>query len=179
MAFGKPAKSAVAAPCGIRETAAGIAAVGLLLFGTATASADSLVALGASNTYGKGVAREEAYPAQLETLLRGKGYHINVVNAGVNGNTTGGMLSRLDQVLRQDTVLVILQPGRNDQRKGVPSERAAIESRLMERGIKFVVLENQMLHDLPHQSDGEHLTPQGYHRLAEMMLPLVTRALAR
>src|SRR5882724_8008748 len=29
-----------------------------------------IVALGASNTYGKGVARDQAYPAQLEASLR-------------------------------------------------------------------------------------------------------------
>ena len=36
-----------------------------------TAQAATVVALGASNTYGKGVARNQAYPAQL-ALLRAR-----------------------------------------------------------------------------------------------------------
>jgi acyl-CoA thioesterase I len=40
-----------------------------------------VVALGASNTAGKGVAPQQAYPAQLEALLRSKGYDGRVVNA--------------------------------------------------------------------------------------------------
>ena len=44
----------------------------ILLLGTA-AEAATIVALGASNTYGKGVARNQAYPAQLEAILRARG----------------------------------------------------------------------------------------------------------
>ena len=44
----------------------------ILLLGT-PAEAATVVALGASNTYGKGVARNQAYPAQLEAILRARG----------------------------------------------------------------------------------------------------------
>ena len=64
----------------------------MLTFGIASAEAATIVALGASNTYGKGVARNQAYPAQLEAILRAKGSTIRVVNAGINGDTTEGML---------------------------------------------------------------------------------------
>ena len=37
-----------------------------------------VVALGASNTYGEGVARGEDYPAQLEALLRARGHNVSV-----------------------------------------------------------------------------------------------------
>jgi hypothetical protein len=46
-----------------------IAGLGSLLLG-GVAHAATVVALGASNTFGKGVSRSQAYPAQLEALLR-------------------------------------------------------------------------------------------------------------
>jgi GDSL-like Lipase/Acylhydrolase family len=86
---------------------------------SAPANAATVVALGASNTFGKGVARSQAYPAQLEAILRAKGANVRVVNAGINGDTTEGMLRRLDQVVPKGTSAVILQPGGNDRRKGL------------------------------------------------------------
>jgi acyl-CoA thioesterase-1 len=143
----------------------------------------TIVALGASNTYGKGVARNQAYPAQLQALLRAQGRSARVVNAGINGDTTGGMLRRLDRVAPRGTRVVILQPGGNDRRRNVAGERAgniaAIEQRLGARGIRVVMLENTMFRGLPHQPDGVHLTPEGYHQLAQSLLPEVVSALGR
>lgn len=84
-----------------------------------------IVALGASGTYGKGVAREQAFPARIEALLKNEGYDVLVKNEGVNGNTTQDMLARLDDAVPEGTRIVILQPGSNDQvstkrRTGVP-----------------------------------------------------------
>lgn len=84
-----------------------------------------IVALGASGTYGKGVARDEAFPAQIEALLKAEGYDVSVKNEGVNGNTTQDMLARLDGAVPNGISLVILQPGSNDQaatkrRTGIP-----------------------------------------------------------
>src|SRR5262245_31299623 len=72
----------------------------IVLFGAVhAAAATRIVALGASNTYGKGVARSEAYPAHLQRMLRAKGVQATVVNAGINGNTTGQMLARLESAV--------------------------------------------------------------------------------
>ena len=156
-----------------------LAAAMLLITGAAHAAA-IIVALGASNTYGRGVGRNEAYPAQLEALLRAKGHNVHVINAGINGDTTGGMMRRLGAVPK-GTAVVILQPGGNDRRRGSEGDRAAniaaIESQLRARGIKVVILENGMLHSLPHQPDGHHLTPEGYRMLAQALLGQVESAL--
>lgn len=159
-----------------------LALVGAMLsFGSADAA--TIVALGASNTFGKGVARNQAYPAQLEALLRARGHDARVVNAGVNGETTGAMLRRLDQVVPKGTSVVILQPGGNDRRKGTEADRAAsiaeIQSQLKGRGIRLIMLENNMLHGLPHQPDGQHLTPEGYRMLAESLAAQVASAIGR
>jgi acyl-CoA thioesterase I len=145
--------------------------------GQAWASATTIVALGASNTYGKGVARNQSYPAQLEAMLRAKGLNVRVINAGINGDTTGGMLGRLDRAVPPGTRIVILQPGSNDMRKGVAeqteSNLAAIRNRLAARGIKVIMAENGLNRALPHQPDGQHLTPEGYGMLAAALLPEV------
>lgn len=150
-----------------------------LLWSLGAAHAATVVALGASNTFGKGVSRGQAYPAQLEALLRARGLNVRVINAGINGDTTGGMLARLDHVIPKGTSVVILQPGGNDRRKLAPDQTAAIQSRLSAMGIKVVMLPNGMLHGLPHQADGQHLTPEGYHMLAQELVGEVASALGR
>ena len=158
-----------------------LAAVFCLMAGAAEAA--TVVALGASNTYGKGVARNEAYPAQLQAILKARGLNVRVVNAGINGDTTGGMLRRLNGVTPKGTDLVILQPGGNDARRGQGASREAniaeIKSRLSARGIKVIVMENNALRGLPHQPDGQHLTPEGYRMLAQSYASDVARALGQ
>lgn len=148
-------------------------------FAAAPAHAATVVALGASNTYGKGVARNQAFPAQLEAILRAKGLNVRVVNAGINGDTTEGMLRRLDHVVPSGASAVILQPGGNDRRKGSPDRTAEIQSRLSARGIAVIMLPNNVFKGFPHQSDGQHLTPEGYHMIAEYLASLVAGAIGR
>jgi acyl-CoA thioesterase I len=152
---------------------------GCLGFGAASADAATIVALGASNTYGKGVARNQASPAQLEAILRAKGMSVRVVNAGISGDSTEGMLGRLDSAVPDGTSAVILQPGGNDRRKGRPDRTADIQSRLAARHIPVIMLGNSMLGGLPHQPDGQHLTPEGYHMLAQAIASQVSGAIGR
>lgn len=156
-----------------------LALLTILNIGVASADAATIVALGASNTYGKGVERNQAYPAQLEAILRAKGSNVQVVNAGINGDTTEGMLGRLDQAVPNGTSAVILQPGGNDRRKGRPDRTADIQSRLAARHIRVIILANSMLRGLPHQPDGQHLTPEGYHMLAASLASRVSAAVGR
>jgi acyl-CoA thioesterase-1 len=150
-----------------------------LFLAAAPAGAATIVALGASNTYGKGVARGQAYPAQLEAILRAKGANVRVVNAGINGDTTEGMLRRLDQAVPKGTSVVILQPGGNDRRKGSPDRTSEIQSQLSARGIPVIMIPNSSFRGLPHQPDGQHLTPEGYRMLAEQVASQVAGAIGR
>src|ERR1700710_1659988 len=122
-----------------------LALLAVLNIGVASADAATIVALGASNTYGKGVARNQAFPAQLEAILRAKGSNVRVVNAGINGDTTAGMLARLDQAVPNGTSAVILQPGGNDRRKGGADRTGEIQSRLAARNIPVIMCGNGML----------------------------------
>ena len=149
-------------------------------------AAQTIVALGASNTEGYGVGKNESFPAQLEALLKQKGYDVRVINAGISGDTTSGMLGRLATAVPDGTKLVILQPGGNDAFNGIsPEQREAniqqISKRLEARGAKTLRLDQiASWQDFPKdffQDDGIHLTPRGYARIAEKLMPAVIAAL--
>ncbi len=158
---------------------ASFATFGLLLLQHGFAHAATVVALGASNTAGKGVSPGQAYPAQLESMLRAKGIDASVINAGVSGDTTGGMMARLESVVPKGTSVVILQPGGNDLRKGTPNYTAELRKRLGAMGVRVVMLPNGMFRGKPHQPDGIHLTPEGYHLLAQQLVGPVASMLRK
>ncbi|MBB5347088.1 arylesterase [Desulfoprunum benzoelyticum] len=79
----------------------------------------TIAAVGDSLTAGYGVAESEAYPALVETALRAEGMQVQVVNAGVSGETTSGTLARLDWVLTLAPDIVILETGANDGLRGL------------------------------------------------------------
>lgn len=141
-----------------------------------------IVCLGASNTEGYGVAPGQSYPARLHALLSAAGVRSEVLNAGISGDTTSGMLSRLEREVPADTRLVIFQPGINDLYDLARREAniAEIKARLTHRGITIVMLDNTVIRGLPpavQAADGIHLTAAGYALLAEAMMPEVMKAL--
>ena len=85
-----------------------------MLVGHASAQEATIVTLGDSNTSGFGVGAQEAFPARLEAMLRKRGRAVHVVNAGVPGDTFGGMLGRVDSSVPQGTRLAIVRGGYND-----------------------------------------------------------------
>src|SRR5437899_5573391 len=99
-------------------------------------------------------------------------FWLRVINAGINGDTTGGMASRLDSAVPAGTRVVILQPGGNDRRKGEAAGRegniSAIVARLNARGIKVVMLDRLLAGTSPQllQPDGKHFTAEGHRALA-------------
>lgn len=61
-----------------------------------------------------------SYPDQLQDLLDQHGYHYRVDNQGVSGDTTTDGLARIDNVIAEKPVLVLLEFGGNDGLRGVP-----------------------------------------------------------
>lgn len=103
-----------------------------------------IVVLGDSLSAGFGLKAADAFPAQLERLLKAKGYAIEIVNAGVSGDTTTGGLSRLDWAVPDGVDAVILELGANDALRGQPPSIAranldAIITRLKARGIDVLI----------------------------------------
>jgi lysophospholipase L1-like esterase len=82
-----------------------------LLFAFAAELTAQIVAFGASNVAGAGVQPQQAWPAQLEKLLKAQGYDVHIINAGISGDTTADMLNRLDNAIPNGTKIVILDTG--------------------------------------------------------------------
>lgn len=165
----------------------GLAPLGLLLAMLAApveavASSTKIVAIGASNTLGWGIDSQKAYPVQLQALLRAKGYDVEVRNAGVSFDTTGGMLARLDAEVPDGINLVILQPGGNDRRFLVSKERRtanidAMVAKLKARNIKVIVYD-PVFEPKYYQWDAIHINAEGHTMIAQSLLPQVIAAVA-
>jgi acyl-CoA thioesterase I len=88
-----------------------------------SASADQrpvrIVALGDSLTAGYGLSAQAAFPARLEQALKAKGYAVEIVNAGVSGDTASRGLARLDWSVPENTDAVIVELGANDMLLGI------------------------------------------------------------
>ncbi len=79
----------------------------------------TLLAFGDSLTAGYMLPPNDAFPAQLQMALQAKGYKVQVVNAGVSGDTSAGGLQRLDWSLQGGADAVILELGANDALRGI------------------------------------------------------------
>ena len=175
----------------------------LLFAGPADAQPTRIVALGDSNTAGYGVGREQAFPAQLEAALRSRGYDVQVANAGVSGDTTGGMLGRLDSAVPPGTQIVIVQGGYNDLRRGssadlIMANVEAMLARLKARQIRAVlcgfydqpwapIARRQGAAFVPSTTcydansrgfDGLHMNASGHRTVAARLLPALEQILS-
>lgn len=87
-----------------------------------------IVFLGDSLTAGLSLNEEQAFPYLAGVSLEAAGYDVEVINAGVSGDTSAGGLRRLPWLLQQNPGLVVVELGANDGLRGLPVE--ATESNL-------------------------------------------------
>lgn len=85
-----------------------------------------ILVLGDSLTAGYGLAAADAFPEQLQRALLEAGHRVEVINAGVSGDTSAGGLSRLEWALADSPDLVILELGANDALRGLAPEQTMI-----------------------------------------------------
>ena len=144
-----------------------------------SAASAQIVALGASNTAGYGLSSSQSWPAQLQAMLQARGSATKVINAGISGDTSAGILSRIGSAVPEGTRIVILSVfAYNDNRKGIsPAEHqanvAAIERQLRSRGIRIINANGLIQSALKAgmvQGDGIHLTAEGCRRVATGLL---------
>ena len=128
--------------------------LGLLLLAPATAFAQTtaaretrpvkMVVLGDSLSAGLGLSGPAAFPARLQKALQSKGIAVDMINAGVSGDTSSGGRDRLDWSVPEGTQAVILELGANDALRGVDPKvtRSALTdilTRLKARGIAVLL----------------------------------------
>ena len=87
-----------------------------------------VVAFGDSLTAGLGLSANQAFPVRLQKALESKGIKIDIINAGVSGDTASGGRDRLDWSIPEGIEAVILELGANDAMRGTDPKvtRAAL-----------------------------------------------------
>jgi acyl-CoA thioesterase-1 len=102
---------------------------------------------------------------------------MSVSNAGISGDTTGGMLARLSSAVPDGTKIVILQIAGNDAMKGMSltdaaANRAEIRRRLHARGIRTIEADGYVQSAVRsglRQPDGIHMTVEGHRKVAQQL----------
>jgi len=100
--------------------------VALLAAGTAFAEVPAkvtkpikMVVLGDSLSAGLGLSASAAFPARLQKSLETNGIAVDMINAGVSGDTSSGGRDRLDWSVPEGTEAVIVELGANDALRGI------------------------------------------------------------
>jgi len=140
---------------------------------TGVAAADGparLMVLGDSLAAGFGLPREQSFPVRLGAALKAKGLAVEVINAGVSGDTTAGGLARLDWAAdAARPQFAIVELGANDALRGLDPRQAydnldRIVTRLAQRGVKVLLAGMMAPRNLGRDYGGEFDTI--YPRLA-------------
>jgi acyl-CoA thioesterase-1 len=79
-----------------------------------------VVFVGTSLTAGLGLNPDSAYPQLIQQRIDSAHLPFEVVNAGVSGETTAGLLRRLDWLLRGKFDVILIESGANDGLRGTP-----------------------------------------------------------
>lgn len=80
-----------------------------------------IVFAGTSLTAGLGLEPDSAYPMMIQRKIDSAGLPFEVTNAGVSGETSAGLIDRLDWLLRGDFRVLVVETGANDGLRGVPT----------------------------------------------------------
>jgi acyl-CoA thioesterase-1 len=81
-----------------------------------------LVVLGDSLTAGLGLPPGKAFPDRLQAALRARGLDVDVLNAGVSGDTAADGLARYDWAVPANADALIVELGANDMLRGLEPE---------------------------------------------------------
>ena len=95
----------------------------LLLSCSVSFAAEKILVIGDSISAGYGIETKQGWVNLLQQRLDKSGYHYQVINASISGDTTGNGLSRLPIALKQyQPAIVVIELGGNDGLRGLPAE---------------------------------------------------------
>ncbi|HEY8595355.1 MAG TPA: arylesterase [Devosiaceae bacterium] len=111
----------------------------------AQAAQHSILVLGDSLTAGYGLPPDEGFVPQLQRALEAQGSKVELINAGVSGDTTAMGLARLDWALGANPDAVIVELGANDMLQGLPvatarANLAAILDKIRAAGLPVLLV---------------------------------------
>jgi acyl-CoA thioesterase-1 len=80
----------------------------------------TIVFLGTSLTAGYGLDPDSAFPQLIQRKIDASALPYQIVNAGVSGETSAGLLRRLDWVLQRPAEVIVVETGANDGLRALP-----------------------------------------------------------
>ncbi|HZA01323.1 MAG TPA: arylesterase [Hyphomicrobiaceae bacterium] len=103
-----------------------------------------IVALGDSLTAGFMLPASQAFSTQLKRALNAKGYDVEVIDAGVSGDTTAAALERFEWAVPDGVDAAIVELGANDALRGLDPALArrnleSIITRLKAKGAEILI----------------------------------------
>jgi acyl-CoA thioesterase-1 len=152
----------------------------------ACAASINAVAIGASNTAGKGVGADEAWPAVLERMLKAKGYDAHVTVRAVNGLTSRQIVRYANSLPPGTQVVIYDLAVQNDRRARIPAAEtnangAEIARRARAQGAVAIraPFGYAGAGRYEKQADGRHFTPKAHRQIAAKLVPKVIAAARR
>ncbi len=85
----------------------------------AACESKTILFLGDSLTAGFGLDTTQAYPALIQKRINERGWNFEVINAGQNGDTSAGGVSRIEWLLQREIHVLVLELGINDALRGI------------------------------------------------------------
>jgi len=79
----------------------------------------TILFLGNSLTAGYGLQKSQAFPALIQQKIDSLGWNIEVVNAGLSGETSSGGMRRINWLLKRKVDVLVLELGANDALRGI------------------------------------------------------------
>jgi acyl-CoA thioesterase-1 len=144
-----------------------------------------IVALGDSLTAGFGLPASASFPAKLAAALKTAGHPVEMINAGVSGDTASGGLARLDWSVPEGTDAVILELGANDMLRGIDPKitRQALDEivrRLTARKIAVLVAGMRAIPNLgiDFRQDFEAIYPEIAAKYGALLYPFFLEGIA-
>jgi acyl-CoA thioesterase I len=137
---------------------------------------------GTSLTAGLGLDPENAYPALIQRKVDSAGLNYEVVNGGLSGETSAGLLGRLDWLLREPYAIIVVETGANDGLRGIPVDamrnniqRILEKVRAKSPDSRLVLVQMEAMPNLgkPYTEGFHEVFPELARRFAIPLLPFL------
>jgi acyl-CoA thioesterase-1 len=147
----------------------------------------TILFVGTSLTAGLGLEPDSAFPMVIQRKIDMAGFDFDVVNAGVSGETSSGLLDRLDWLLRGQFDIMVLETGANDGLRGIPAatlrsnlETALARIRAKRPDARVVLVQMEALPNLgpKYAAEFHAVYPDAAKKAGVVLLPFLLEGVA-